>query len=69
MLLREVCEEDPIYYVFDAGDKNFQGFYAMADDIILYLQDNLEGFTDEDSWIEGLEKLGLTYKDIIREVY
>jgi len=53
---------ETIYYIFDSQDSGYNGWYGTQDDIIEYLEEQLKPFVKEGSWIDGIEKLGLTYK-------
>lgn len=60
---------ETIYYIFDSGDTGYEGWFGTQEDIIDYLKEEIPAnfgkkFKGTDSWVEGLEKMGLTFKMI-----
>lgn len=61
---------EPVYKLMDAQrDESYISWYGTQDNIIDYLKEMAETdpdfqFEGTDSWVKGLEDLGLTYKQI-----
>lgn len=68
----DVPEDVKVYKVKDAQDGNFEPFYADIEGIKSFIHEMVHNFNlelcnkGEDTWENGLEKLGLTYELIYR---